>query len=68
MKPDIFIQSHRKLKRKTLKDIAKSKQHLKTTKKHIKTAIGIVLFYNSEIQMQAVRFKNNFSDIRRFKA
>lgn len=66
MKPDIFIHSHRKLKRNTLKDIAKSKQRLKTTKNNIKTAIETVLFYNSEIQMQAVRFKNNLSNIDRF--
>lgn len=66
MKTELFKEASRKTKRNALKDIAKSKQRLKTTKNHIKTAIETVLFYNSEIQMQAVRFKNNLSNINRF--
>lgn len=66
MKPDIFIHSHRKLKRNTLKEIAKSKQSLKNAKNNIKQAIETVIFYNSEIKLQCVRFKNNLNNFDRF--
>lgn len=66
MKPDIFIHFKNRLRRKTLNTISKSKQRLKSTKTNLKTAIETVLFYNSEIQLQFVRFRNNLDNINRF--
>lgn len=66
MKPDIFIQTSTRLRRKSLKTIVKSKQRLKSAEINLKTAIETVLLYNSEIRFQVVRFKNNLDNINRF--
>lgn len=66
MKPDIFIQGKRRLRRKIMKDIAKSKQSLKNAKTAIKQTIETIIFYNSEIKIQCVRFRTNFKNIDRF--
>lgn len=63
MKPDIFIQEKRRLRRKVIKEIAKSKQSLKNAKTAIKQTIETIIFYNSEIKLQCVRFKSNFNNI-----
>lgn len=46
-----------------MKDIAKSKQSLKNAKTAIKQTIETIIFYNSEIKLQCVRFKTNFKNI-----
>lgn len=63
MKLDIFIYSKNRLRRKAINIISKSKKRLKTAKTNLKTAIETVLFYNSEIKLQFVRFKTNISDL-----
>jgi len=63
MKPDIFIHAQRRLRRNATKHVAKSKQSLKNAKTAIKQTIETIIFYNSEIKIQCVRFRTNLKNI-----
>lgn len=63
MKSELFIHAKNKLRRKTTKRIAKSKQSFKNAKTAIKQTIETIIFYNSEIKIQFARFKTNLKNI-----